>query len=50
MVKIKAACLLLILLAVTARVLWWTFEPLVPLALVGLGLTFVYSFTFRRKW
>lgn len=42
--------MLILLAAITVKVLWWTVEPLIPLAIVGIGLIFVYSWIFRRRW
>ncbi|MEC3978146.1 cytochrome b6-f complex subunit PetG [Amycolatopsis sp. H20-H5] len=38
-----------LLLAVTARVLWWTVEPLVPYLVVGLVLVTIAGLLYYRK-
>jgi hypothetical protein len=48
--RAKAIAILVIILAVMVRVLWWSLQPLLPLAIVAIGLLFVYSAIFRRKW
>ena len=49
MMRVKAACFLLILVAITVRVLWFAIEPIIPLALAGIGLVFVYGFVFKKR-
>lgn len=50
MIRIKAALVLLLVAAVVLRIVLWAIEPLVPLALAGIALMFVYGFIFKRRW
>lgn len=48
--RVKEIAVLIILLCIVAKVLFWTLEPLLPLAIAGIGLIWVYSWLFKRKW
>lgn len=47
--KIRTALVTAILFAVTIRVLWWTVEPMIPYAIVGLVLVGIAGFVYHRK-
>lgn len=50
MKKITGALVLVVLLALAARVVWWSMEPALPYLLIGFLLIIIYSAIFRRKW
>ncbi|MCP3797987.1 hypothetical protein NLX83_01820 [Allokutzneria sp. A3M-2-11 16] len=48
--KLRAGLVTATLLAVTARVLWWAVEPMVPYFIVGLVLVTIFGFMYYRVW
>jgi len=51
MKRTKEVLVIIILLAVVGRVLWWALAPAVPLLIIAVGFVVVYSVIFkRRKW
>lgn len=50
MLRVKAALVLALVLALTVYVYWLILEPAVPWLIGGLVLISIYSFIFRRKW
>jgi len=49
MKKFRTWLVTLILLAVTIRVLWWAFEPLIPFLIVALALVCIFGTIIYRS-
>lgn len=49
MKRAKDALILVILLAIAARVIWWNLEPLVPVLIIGLGLLLIIGTIVRKQ-
>jgi hypothetical protein len=48
--KIRSGLVVVILLALTAQVVWWTLSPLIPLLIIAICLiTIIGSIYYRRR-
>lgn len=50
MTKVKAVLVLIILVALTAKMVWWTVEDWLPYLGVIFLLILLYGWVFRKRW
>lgn len=49
--QLRTALWLILLTAVTVKVVWWVVAPMLPFVLVGLLLVWIYGWIlYRRRW
>ena len=48
--NIKTVLTIIILVAVAARMVWWSLEPALPAILVACLLVLLWGVIFRKKW
>lgn len=48
--RIKELLIVVILLGVVSKLLWWVVAPLFPYVAIIFIMILLYGFVFRRKW